>query len=61
MTSTYLSTDSFNEFETQIQQLWSQDYRLVDLEYVDEKWLGVFNEETNGNAYSVSKDITELN
>lgn len=60
MTSTYSSSESFTELEPRIQQLWDSDYRLVDVEYIDEQVIGIFNEKTNGNAYITSEDLTEF-
>ena len=53
MASLYIPSETFPEFETQIAETWDSKagYNLVDVEYIDDAWTGVFVDRGEANAY----------
>ncbi|NER82555.1 MAG: S8 family serine peptidase [Leptolyngbya sp. SIO1D8] len=43
-----------NSFTQQIEERWDQGYELIDVEYGDGRWFGVFGQAVGPNAYSYS-------
>lgn len=58
MASTYIYAEDYTDFEAQLEETWDLEgeYRLVDVEYIDDQWAGVFVD--NGLANAINTDET---
>ena len=46
--------------EVDIQEGWDQDYDLINVEYVDGKWLSIYDNNFGRSGYSTSDSLLEF-
>ena len=62
MASTYIYAESLTDFEAQLESTWDLEkgYRLVDVEYIDGEWTGVFVDNGGANAFDNDEEFAGL-
>ena len=64
MASLYLNAENVTDFEEELQETWDQDlereYSLVDVEYIDDTWTGVFVDNDKDNFFEWAEDFSGL-
>ncbi|MEO1673154.1 MAG: hypothetical protein AAFR77_20645, partial [Cyanobacteria bacterium J06631_2] len=64
MSSLYISTQTYAQFQEKVSQTWERDleYNLLDIEYIGGRWTGVFadNDVDQVNAYNETADFATL-
>ena len=57
----YSFNPDYAEFQEEIQGRWDQGLDIIDIEYINETWIGVFGDAyLAGSSYDLSADFVEF-